>query len=287
MEGEKKSDRIMKAKKVYEEIGFKRGKEPLDSLGLGIKSMKQLGPLEKRPTHILKKDDHILTSRGYLLWKLLNFIKNRNDEGIPVGYNDCVQYYYHQFKNEPHRTTFGMGPRDNLNRYIDRDENKKYHLNRRGLSYLDKYSFFDDQRETLSEGSGFMRGTDPKDALSLGQWKDGYIVEEPGQYTNLHLGIFYYFDFNNYTWTKKPWAPDEIKETEVTTQIEKEIEKLPILSFKDYEGKGNILGLLDDWPEDFKYRDIPFIANILSDPDRTFLVDPEGFSYARYITELI
>lgn len=137
------------------------------------------------------------------------------------------------------------------------------------------------------EAINFQRGKDPKEALSLGQWRDGYVVEFPGEYEDLHMGISRYIEFNNYEWVKKEFDPEQIHQTEVTSEIEDEISQLPVLSFKGYRNSGNMIGLLDDWPEDFKYREIPFVANVLEEDDRTFLVDPEGFPYARYITELI
>lgn len=137
------------------------------------------------------------------------------------------------------------------------------------------------------EAINFQRGKDPKETLSLGQWRDGYVVEFPGEYEDLRMGISHYIEFNKYEWSKKEFDPDQIYQTEVTPEMEEEISKLPILSFKGYRNSGNMIGLLDDWPEDFKYRAIPFVANVLEEDDRTFLVDPEGFAYARYITELV
>lgn len=138
------------------------------------------------------------------------------------------------------------------------------------------------------ENIEFKRGEDPKVTLGIGPWKDGYRVYSHGDWEDLNLPIYRYFDFNLYNWNKKPWDVDDIeRETEVNAEIEDELSRLPVLSFKDYRSDGKMLGLLDDWPDDFPYRNMPFIANVESDEGRSFLVDPEGYSYARYVTEIV
>jgi len=277
----------MKAKKVYE--AFRRGDDPLSSMDIGIRKISQLGPLKNRPIHILRKgNQEPQTSRGYMIWKLLNFINEKNKKGEPVGYADCVKFYYHKLKNQPGRTTISIGVRSSLNRYIDRDENKKYILNWEGKQYLKNYSFFDDKRETLSEELQFHRGRDPKAALNIGAWRNGYIIDkdpdfdiDPKGYKRIN------FQGEEWSFSKKVFDPDDITQTEIDLQMEKILEPLPVVTFKYYRDTDGLPGLFGDWPEDFPFRRTPFIANCLEEEDRTFLIDPEGYNYARYSTELI
>ena len=60
-----------------------------------------------------------------------------------------------------------------------------------------------------------------------------------------------------------------------------------MVRFKHYYNEGNLTGLFGNWPTDFPYMDIPFIAEVEEDKGRTFLIGPEGFDYPRYITELV
>jgi len=141
--------------------------------------------------------------------------------------------------------------------------------------------------KTINEYN-FERGKDPKTSMGIGRWKDGYVVDSMGEYPHLDMGISKYIHFNNYEWVKNATKEKAIDvETEVTPEIEEELSKLPVLTFKKYSGEGGPMGLLDDWPEDFPFRKIPFVANVLEDEDRSFLVNPEGFNFARYITELV
>ena len=45
--------------------------------------------------------------------------------------------------------------------------------------------------------------------------------------------------------------------------------------------------MFGDWPKDFPYTRTPFIANAEEEEGRSFLIEPEGYDYPRYITELI
>jgi len=281
----------MKAKKVYE--AFRRGDDPLSSMDIGIRKISQLGPLKNRPIHILRKgNQEPQTSRGYMIWKLLNFINEKNKKGEPVGYADCVKFYYHKLKNQPGRTTISIGVRSSLNRYIDRDENKKYILNWEGKQYLKNYSFFDDKRETLEEAVNFERGRDPKAALGIGAWQRGYIIDkEPADFVKDRIKLSYYrIKFNEderWNFSKKEFNPDEVYQTEIEPDMEKRLDPLPIVTFKYYKDTDGLPGLFGDWSEDFPFTKTPFIANCLEEDDRTFLIEPEGYNYARYTTELI
>jgi hypothetical protein len=86
------------SRSLDEAMEFERGQDPKEAIGIGLKNIKDLGDLKKRPTHFLKKNGRISMSRGYLLWKILNFINTKNIKGEPVGYDDVIKYYYHDFQ---------------------------------------------------------------------------------------------------------------------------------------------------------------------------------------------
>jgi hypothetical protein len=279
----------MRAKRVYENISFQRGRDPLDAIGIGLQSIKDLGPLNKRPVHIFKKGDGpVQTSRGYLLWKLLNFIKQKNEAGEPVGYADCVRYYYGQWGGQTGRRTLSIGVKDSIDRYVNRVEKNKYILNGWGKKYLEDYSFFDDGRKTLREELQFQRGLDPKAALDIGAWRRGYIIDKEPDF-DIDPNGYNRIDFQGEEWdfSKKVFNPDEVSQTEIDSEMAKILEPLPVVTFKYYHDTDVFPGLFGDWPDDFPFKKTPFIANCLEEEDRTFLVEPEGFNYARYSTELI
>ena len=278
----------MRALKVYE--NFERGRNPLDALDIGIRDVKELGPLAERPVHVLKRDGRISISKGYLLWKLLNFIKEQNEKGESVGYTDAIKYYS-AFRGEPWRRSFTEGQWNNIKKYIHRTEDRKYRLNPFGRSYLERYSFFDDGRQSLKESKSFERGSDPKQSLGVGIWRKGYKIEKDTPY-EIPTGEYGYVrvDLSGEEWNfgKKVFDPDEIPQTPVDPDMVEEILKdLPVVLFKYYYETGNMTGLFGDWPEDFEYRRVPFIANVEEDEGRSFLIEPEGYTYPRYITELV
>jgi hypothetical protein len=277
----------MRARKVYESVGFQRGADPLKSLDLGLKSIKDLGPLRKRPVHVWRKgNEPYQTSRGYLLWKLLNYINTQDLKGEPVGYADCVRYYYTVLKGEGPRRTFSIGAYNALDGYINK--NGSYSLNHYGKAYLDHFDIFDDGRDTIQENYQFERGADPKKSLGIGQWRDGYLIEKDTDRHGDQDFINRLLDFSDYQWDKNPTDVSGISgETEVTPELAAELDHLPVVTFRYFKNEDGMLGLLDDWPEDFPFRRIPFIANVEEDEGRTFLIDTSGYAYARYITELV
>ena len=54
----------MRAKKVYENISFNRGRDPYSALDIGVKDVKQLGPLKKRSRHVINRDGQLSISKG-------------------------------------------------------------------------------------------------------------------------------------------------------------------------------------------------------------------------------
>ena len=139
----------------------------------------------------------------------------------------------------------------------------------------------------VNEDQNFERGLDPKQAMGIGTWIKGYRVDSPGEYS--HIDGYNRISFDPYYWnfTRKACNLDEVSKTKVLPHMEKALVLLPVVTFKYYYKIGNMTGLFGDWPEDFPFTKTPFIANVLEDEGRSFLIEPEGYNYPRYITELI
>jgi len=147
-------------------------------------------------------------------------------------------------------------------------------------------------KKLISESVNFERGKDPKSTMGIGRWEHGYMVDSWGDQEIPAYGTDGYvrFDFKGeeWGWSKKAFSPGEIGKTEVLPHMEKILKKLPVVTFKTYYGSGTDTGLFGDWPpEKFPFTKTPFIANVLEDKGRSFLIDPEGYDYPRYITELV
>jgi hypothetical protein len=104
------------------------------------------------------------------------------------------------------------------------------------------------------------------------------IVQEGEQ--NLEPEALAYI--NSLPFTRKPGLEDlnYAKKIQVDPQLEAILSLLPVVDFDTYED------LLEDFGDDFPYKRF-FIANIKEDDGVSFLVRPDGYSYARYIAELI
>jgi hypothetical protein len=70
------------------------------------------------------------------------------------------------------------------------------------------------------------------------------------------------------------------KKIEVDPQLEEILSLLPVVDFDTYKD------FLGDFGEDFPYKSF-FIANIKEEDGVSFLVRTEGYTYARYVAELI
>jgi hypothetical protein len=104
------------------------------------KKYKKLGLISKRLSpEINYKQRHLdqKYSRGYLLWRLLEYIKEEENYG-GARYKDIVKFYYGR-----EQRTLSSGLFYSLKRYIDRNkkkETKRYFLNNAGEQYLIKYN---------------------------------------------------------------------------------------------------------------------------------------------------
>ncbi len=87
---------------------------------------------------------------------------------------------------------------------------------------------------------------------------------------------------NQLPFTRKPDLDDlyYAKKIQVDPQLESILGLLPVINFDTYKD------FLGEYGEDFPYRKF-FIANINEEDGVSFLVRPDGYSYARYVAELI
>lgn len=108
---------------------------------------------------------------------------------------------------------------------------------------------------------------------------EGFQVIKPGE-ENLEPEASVYL--RNLPMTRKPADIDDLyyaKKIKVDPQLEAILDVLPVVEFDTYE---DLLGnYTEEIPRTF------FIANVLEEDGVSFLVDPSGFEYARYIAELI
>lgn len=169
---------IKYAKLVREHINFERGLDPKEAMNIGLTpeqklKLKQQIPILKRPSPLLGKNKHNnkVYSRGYQLWKLLDYIKKGEDTG-GRRYKELVKFYY----NRNNQRTFLMGVFDSINRYTEYTKergqkrvrlNNRYFLNVAGKRFLEKYRNAFDKK--ITESLNFERGLDPKDAMSIGK----------------------------------------------------------------------------------------------------------------------
>ena len=140
----------------------------------------------------------------------------------------------------------------------------------------------------VRESVNFKRGQDPKATMGIGEFSKGYRTDKDPDY-DTSLSKYYRFDFEDesWGWSKKTFDPDEISKTKVNPEKEKTLVKLPVVTFLYYWETNGIPGMFGDWAPDFPYTRTPFIANTLEEEGRSYLIEPEGYDYPRYITELI
>jgi len=146
---------------------FKQESDPIDDMKICYNYLsneeKYKTPISERSNPVIDSKRH-LYSRGYLLWKLLDYIQRGEKDGGRT-YKELVKFYY----NEAGRRSFAMGVFNSLNRYTehkyeDMSKNKikpdpfrmyrigrgsptkkrvrpnnKYFLNRAGERFLEKY----------------------------------------------------------------------------------------------------------------------------------------------------
>ncbi len=139
-------------KLVWENLNeFERGLDPKEAMGTGLTpkeriKFKQQVPILKRPSPLLGKvDNYTHYSRGYKLWKLLDYIQ-KGEEAGGRRYKDLVNFYY----GTKNRTTFSSGLFNSINRYTQYSypngysnkrvrPNNRYFLNVEGEKFLEKY----------------------------------------------------------------------------------------------------------------------------------------------------
>ena len=132
----------------------------------------------------------------------------------------------------------------------------------------------------VNENISFERGQDPKSAMGIGEWAHGYKIDKYPDFDDWDQGANSLLDWKEWNWSKNTFNPLQIRETEVSPGMERNLFPLPIVIFKDYDV------LLSNW-EEFPFESIPFIAKIDEKEGENFLVSPEGYDYPRYITKLI
>ena len=192
---------MLKLKLVREhinELNFQRGLDPKEAMNIGLTpeeriKLKQKIPVLKRPSPFLGKIGHNkIYSRGYILWKLLDFI----DKGEKTGgrrHKELVKEYLGSkgklgfssglFNSLTFYTKYDVVPTDkkpgarsthygHINTTYQLGDTKKrvrpnnrYFLNERGKRFLEKYR---DAFETQLTESNFQRGLDPKEAMGTG-----------------------------------------------------------------------------------------------------------------------
>jgi hypothetical protein len=108
---------------------------------------KKLGPVKSRPSPIINYKDPKSSlfnqkySRGYLLWKMLDFIVKAGDKGR--RYKELVAFDA-AFKGQGPKRTVGTGVFNTLKRNTD-NINHNYFLNRKGKFFYNEYKdVFDD-----------------------------------------------------------------------------------------------------------------------------------------------
>ena len=143
--------------------------------------------------------------------------------------------------------------------------------------------------KTIKETINFERGLDPKQAMGIGQysWHNGWRLVHEGR--KLTTEEKKYLLYHIPSWSRKATeASDVNSQLEVTDELVDILEKLPVIDFKSYYSTGDRIGLFpyEEWPDDFPKFDM-FIANVESADGMTYLIDPQGFDYARYMLKLV
>ena len=133
----------------------------------------------------------------------------------------------------------------------------------------------------------FVRGQDPKAAMGIGEYSKGYKIVKEWDFGATDRYVRFDFQGEEWNFSKKTFDPDEIGQSKVTPEMAKKIEPLPVVDFIYYWETMGLPGMFGDWPSDFPFTSIPFIANVQEGEGRSYLIEPEGYDYPRYITELV
>ena len=136
----------------------------------------------------------------------------------------------------------------------------------------------------------FKRGRSVKKSLGLGI--DGYYIKKPGRWS-------YSWAFaDGIGWDRKVTDLNQIHPTEYTggeysQRLAEEIKKLPVVVFKHTFTRDDEPGFFGDWhgyDQDDEAAQLSqglFVAVVQDAGNRVFLVDPQGYCYPRYVTELV
>jgi len=161
---------------------FERGRDPIEAMDIGLSpeeklKIKQKVPVLKRKSPYLGKNKHDnkVYSRGYSLWKLLDYIaKGEDGDGVGRRYKELVKFYY----NSDFQRTISSGLFNSLSRYTKgwipsndplrrgrlHKVTKYYFLNKAGWEYWQKYKPVFSMKESVN----FERGQDPMRAMHIG-----------------------------------------------------------------------------------------------------------------------
>ena len=142
----------------------------------------------------------------------------------------------------------------------------------------------------VNETMNFRRGLEPKEAMGIGKygWHNGWRLVQDAK-RELTPPEKYAIESNIASWSRKATEPDDVRsELKVTNELGDILENLPIIDFKSYYSMPGKTGLFvyDEWPVDFPNFDL-FVSNVEEDDGTTYLVNPSGYRYARYITKLV
>jgi hypothetical protein len=261
----------MIAKTVNEVQNFERGQDPYQTLDLGRKLF-------------------LILPMGY------SYIGPfRNRDKVKELLADLPQEVYNIRSESQEMELSDDREMDAVEEIIEYYE---YDLQKLGFEFIDEDMMDNPELELLeikeigmNESQNFERGQDSKQALGIGVWRNGFRIDSPGQYEIPIPPQKWYvrIDFKEDEWhfSRKAFEIEDITETKVLPHMEKILSKLPVITFKYYYNQGQFPGLFGDWPEDFPFKLIPFVANVLEDEERSFLIDPDGYDYPRYMTELV
>lgn len=259
---------------LKESVSFERGMDPKSSMRIGLIS--QLEDLKE----MLEKE---------LEWNGANVTVNDDGTLLYTCYpgNSVIS----DIKDVIEK--FGWGDMMKVN-IADPWNSRSYDTGAPEHEYLISFKKPYARKFGLTESVNFQRGKDPKQAMGIGEWADGYLVEYDPYGDHPHPPERDVITWGNYDWNKKAVSPEDVEgSTPVTKDIYREVEKLPLIVFKGWNnmtiGGQEYFGLFGDWGnEEFRFYDTPFVARVEDDEEeRNFLVAPEGYDYARYMTELV
>jgi hypothetical protein len=142
----------MKLVREYLYETFSDVSDPVHDLGIGYDNLsikqKYKIPLKDRPNPVIDKE-HNIYSRGYELWKLLEYVLKAGDAG--KRYSELVNYDSNLKGLTYKRRTFSRGVYYAIKRHTDKYYRKTFHkylLDSSGYSFYNRYKkHFDDGKD--------------------------------------------------------------------------------------------------------------------------------------------